>query len=76
MPSFVAPARDSRFIINEVLRIGDLAELPGFEGASADIVDAVIEEAGKFASEVLAPLIEELDQQGCSRQQDADVMTP
>ncbi len=76
MPSFVAPARDSRFIINEVLRIGDLAELPGFEGASADIVDAVIEEAGKFASEVLAPLNAPGDQQGCSRQQDGSVTTP
>ena len=33
-----------------------MAHLPGFENASADIVDAVIEEAGKFATEVLAPL--------------------
>ena len=76
MPSFVAPSRDSRFIINEVLRIGDLANLPGFEGASADIVDAVIEEAGRFASEVLAPLNAPGDQQGCSRQQDGSVTTP
>ena len=76
MPSFVAPSRDSRFIINEVLRIGDLADLPGFEGASADIVDAVIEEAGRFASEVLAPLNAPGDQQGCSRQQDGSVTTP
>ncbi len=76
MPSYVAPARDSRFIINEVLRIGDLAELPGFEGASADIVDAVIEEGGKFASEALAPLNASGDQQGCTRQQDGSVTTP
>lgn len=76
MPSFVAPARDSRFIINEVLRIGELSGLPGFEGASADIVDAVIEEAGKFASEVLAPLNASGDKQGCTRQQDGSVTTP
>ncbi len=76
MPSFVAPARDSRFIINEVLRIGELADLPGFEGASTDIVDAVIEEAGKFASEALAPLNAPGDQQGCLRQQDGSVTTP
>jgi len=76
MPSFVAPARDSRFIINEVLKIGDYADLPGFEGASTDIVDAVIEEAGKFASEVLAPLNASGDQEGCVRQQDGSVTTP
>ncbi|MCB2048151.1 MAG: acyl-CoA dehydrogenase C-terminal domain-containing protein [Novosphingobium sp.] len=76
MPSFVAPTRDARFVINEVLRIDDYAELPGFAGASADIVDAVIEEAGKFASEVLAPLNASGDQEGCTRQQDGSVATP
>ncbi|MBM3596317.1 MAG: acyl-CoA dehydrogenase, partial [Alphaproteobacteria bacterium] len=76
MPSYVAPARDARFIINEVLRIEDLSGLPGFAGASNDIVDAVIEEAGRFASEVLAPLNRSGDRQGCARQQDASVTTP
>jgi alkylation response protein AidB-like acyl-CoA dehydrogenase len=76
MASYKAPARDARFIINEVLRIGDLAALPGFEGAGQDIVDAVIEEAGRFAGEVLAPLNAPGDQQGCTRQQDGSVATP
>jgi alkylation response protein AidB-like acyl-CoA dehydrogenase len=76
MASYKAPARDARFIINEVLRIGDLAALPGFEGAGPDIVDAVIEEAGRFAGEVLAPLNAPGDQQGCTRQQDGSVATP
>ena len=76
MPSFVAPTRDSRFIINEVLKIDNYGALPGFEGASTDIVDAVIEEAGKFASEVLAPLNASGDQEGCTRRQDGSVTTP
>jgi alkylation response protein AidB-like acyl-CoA dehydrogenase len=76
MPIYQAPARDARFIINEVLRVGELGDLPGFEGASADIVDAVIEEAGKFASEVLAPLNATGDKEGCTRHQDGSVETP
>ncbi len=76
MPIYQAPARDARFIINEVLRVGELGDLPGFEGASADIVDAIIEEAGKFASEVLAPLNATGDKEGCTRHQDGSVSTP
>ena len=76
MPSFVAPTRDARFVINEVLKIDNYGALPGFEGASTDIVDAVIEEAGKFASEVLAPLNASGDQEGCTRRQDGSVTTP
>jgi alkylation response protein AidB-like acyl-CoA dehydrogenase len=76
MPIYQAPARDARFIINEVLRVGELGDLPGFEGASADIVDAIIEEAGKFASEVLAPLNATGDKEGCTRHQDGSVFTP
>jgi len=76
MPIYQAPARDARFIINEVLQVGELGDLPGFEGASADIVDAIIEEAGKFASEVLAPLNATGDKEGCTRHQDGSVSTP
>jgi alkylation response protein AidB-like acyl-CoA dehydrogenase len=76
MPSFQAPARDARFVITEVLRIEDHAALPGFDGASADIVEVVLEEAGKFASEVLAPLNASGDREGCTRRQDGSVTTP
>ncbi len=76
MPTFHAPTRDARFIVNEVIRLGDYANLPGFEGASADVVDAVIEEAGRFASEVLAPLNASGDREGCTRHEDGSVATP
>ena len=76
MPSYKAPTRDARFIINEVLKLESYGDLPGFGGVTPDIVDAVIEEAGKFAAEVLAPLNASGDAQGCSRQADGSVTTP
>jgi len=76
MPIYTAPTRDARFVINEVLRLEDYAGLPGFEDASADMVDTVAEECGKFASEVLAPLNLSGDQQGCTRNPDGSVSTP
>ena len=76
MPSYKAPARDVRFIIGEVLNLESFGNLPGFESASGDIVDAVIEEAGRFAAEVLAPLNLSGDQAGCIRHADGAVTTP
>jgi len=76
MPDYKAPVRDARFILNDVLRISSWADLPGFEGLTADVLDAIIEEGGKFASEVLAPLNLRGDQEGCTRHPDGSVSTP
>jgi len=76
MPSYKAPVRDTRFVVNEVLRLDSYGNLPGFESVGTDIVDAVIEEAGKFAAEVVAPLNASGDRQGCTRNADASVTTP
>ena len=76
MPSYKAPVRDTLFVINELLRLETYGNLPGFESASADIVTAVIEEAGKFTSEVLAPLNASGDAEGCTRHADGTVTTP
>ena len=54
--SYVAPITDMRFTLRELVGLEDLARLPGCENAAPDLVDAVLEEAGKLASEVLAPL--------------------
>jgi alkylation response protein AidB-like acyl-CoA dehydrogenase len=45
-----------RFTLREIVGLEDLARLPGCENAAPDLVDAVLEEAGKLAGEVLAPL--------------------
>ena len=64
MPRYSAPTRDTRFIINEMLDLASYGDLPGFEMASPDVTDAVINEGGKFCAEVLAPLNHSGDQDG------------
>ncbi|PKB25426.1 hypothetical protein B0I00_0625 [Novosphingobium kunmingense] len=76
MPVYKAPTRDARFVINEVLKLESYSNLPGFEQATADMIDAVIEEGGRFTAEVLAPLNLSGDQQGCTRNADGSVTTP
>ncbi len=76
MPSYKAPTRDTRFVINELLDIESFGNLPGFEAATPDMVDAIVEEAGKFAAEVLAPLNQIGDSEGCTRHEDGSVTTP
>ncbi|NCU12701.1 MAG: acyl-CoA dehydrogenase, partial [Sphingomonadaceae bacterium] len=64
MPVYKAPTRDTRFVLNEVLKLEQYAALPSFENTSADMVDTIVEESGKFVAEVLAPLNLSGDQQG------------
>ena len=48
MPSYTAPTRDTKFVVNEVLDLAGYGNLPGFESATPDLIDAVIDECGKF----------------------------
>ncbi|AMD01593.1 acyl-CoA dehydrogenase [Halomonas chromatireducens] len=72
---FVAPVRDLRFVLEELLEHRSLA-LPGFEEASPDLVEAVLEEAARLAGEVWGPLNASGDQQGCTRRSDGGVTLP
>ncbi|MBV9523892.1 MAG: acyl-CoA dehydrogenase, partial [Alphaproteobacteria bacterium] len=56
MTQYIAPIADMRFALDEIAGLTEIAALPGCEQASADVVAAVLEEAGKLASDVLAPL--------------------
>ncbi len=76
MPTYTAPTRETRFIVNEMLDLASYNNLPGFENATEDMIDTVINEAGKFCSEVLAPLNQIGDEQGCTRHEDGSVTTP
>ena len=53
---YAAPLADMRFVLDEVAGIGEVALLPGYAAASADLVDAILSEAAKLAEIVLAPL--------------------
>lgn len=66
MSSYTAPIRDMQFVMNELADIDGVAALPGNEEVSADLVEAILEEANKFASGVLAPLNWSGDQEGAS----------
>ena len=75
MSSYSAPLKDMRFVLNELAGLGEVAKLPGFEEATPETVDAILEEASKFASEVLDPLNYSGDQEG-SNWNDGKVTTP
>ena len=76
MPSYKAPVKDMLFLLNDVIGIEKYANLSGFANASPDLVEAVLEEAGKFCEDVLAPINYSGDQQGCTRHADGSVTTP
>ena len=75
MPTYHAPLRDTRFLINEFLEIGKYQNLPGFEDATPDLIDAILEEGSKIAEEVLFPLNQSGDEEGCHFD-DGEVSTP
>ena len=76
MPDYKAPLRDISFVINEVLESEKLYQtLPGFEEATQDLMDAIVEEGGKFAEQELAPLNRVGDEEGCTWSEDG-VKTP
>ena len=56
MSEYVAPLNDIRFAMRELAGLEKVVALPGYEEASPDVVDAILEEAAKFAGEVLSPL--------------------
>ncbi|MCL4106118.1 UNVERIFIED_CONTAM: hypothetical protein GTU68_058424 [Idotea baltica] len=66
MPEYKAPLRDVSFVMNELLESEKLYQtLPGFEEASQDMLDAIVGEAAKFCEEVIAPLNQPGDEEGC-----------
>ncbi|HUW38902.1 MAG TPA: acyl-CoA dehydrogenase [Rhodocyclaceae bacterium] len=75
MSSYAAPLKDMHFVLRELAGLDRVAQLPGFEEASADVVSAILDEADKFASGVLAPINASGDREG-ARWADKSVTMP
>ena len=67
MPSYTPPLRDMQFVMHEVLNVVDeLKAIPQHAELDADTLNAVLEEGGKFATEVTQPLNLGGDSEGCT----------
>ena len=75
MPTYQAPVNDMRFLLNDFLEIGKYQNLPGFEEVTPDLTDAILAEGAKIAEEVLFPLNQSGDEEGCHFD-DGAVTTP
>ena len=77
MPKYNPPLRDIQFVIHELLNAEKtFSELPAYQDVDKDTINQIIEEAGKFASEVAFPLNQIGDKEGCTRHEDGSVTTP
>jgi alkylation response protein AidB-like acyl-CoA dehydrogenase len=64
MPSYTAPVKDMQFVLHDLLKVSQ-SDVPGYGDLESDFTSAVLEEAGKITSEVLAPLNTVGDKEGC-----------
>ncbi len=78
MPTYTPPLRDMQFVMHEVLRIADdYQSIPRYQDIDADTINAVLQEGGRFASEVIFPLNISGDTEGCTLDRDThEVTTP
>jgi alkylation response protein AidB-like acyl-CoA dehydrogenase len=77
MPQYNPPIRDMQFVLHEVLKIEDeLKALPKHADVDVDTINAVLEEGGKFASQVIFPLNLSGDAEGCHLDKTTHEVTP
>ncbi len=78
MGQYVAPVRDMQFVLHELLQVeNELKQLPRHAEVDADIINQVLEEGGKFTSEVVFPLNRSGDHEGCKLNPEThEVTTP
>jgi alkylation response protein AidB-like acyl-CoA dehydrogenase len=75
MAEYVAPIREMQFVLKHVVGLDQVNQLPGWEEVTEDVVDAILEEAGKLANEVISPLNVVGDREG-AKWKDGVVTTP
>jgi len=75
MPTYQAPLKDFRFVLNDLIQLDNYTNLPGFQDATRDTLDAILEEGAKFVQEVVQPINQVGDHEGCSWK-NGEVTTP
>lgn len=75
MPIYSAPMENIKFVLHDVLGAEKLTQIPGYEEATAELVDQILEEGAKICEEVLFPLNQSGDAEGCVLE-DGTVKTP
>jgi 3-(methylthio)propanoyl-CoA dehydrogenase len=76
MSTYHAPLPEMEFVLNELAGLEQVSKLPGYEDAAPETVSAILEEASKFATDVLDPLNWPGDQEGSQWQAGGTVKTP
>ncbi len=76
MPTYRAPVSDTLFLLNDVFHWEKFNNLPGFSDATPDVVEAILQEGAKLCEEVLQPINQTGDREGCKRHEDGRVTTP
>lgn len=76
MAEYIAPTREMKFVLKDVIEISEVLDLERFQGVSEDIIDAVLEGAGKFCGEILSPLNVVGDREGARLAEDGVKAAP
>ena len=76
MPEYAAPLKDMQFVLKHVVGLDQVNTLPGWDEVTEDVVDAILEEAGKLAGEVLSPLNSTGDRSGAQYRDGVVTMPP
>ena len=74
MPIYFAPVKDQQFILHDVLKLGK-SDIPGYSDLDPEFTAAILDESGKLAHEIIAPLNVVGDKEGC-RLENGVVRTP
>ncbi len=75
MPVYNAPLEDIKFVLNDVLDASSLTKIEGYEEATGDLVEQILEEGAKLCENVLFPINQSGDEEGCTLK-DGVVTTP